>query len=1149
MRWARKILIGLSIATALIAVAIIILLTADLGRFKGNLEDYVSDATGRQFVIAGRFEPSIGDTIDLVVEDVRLANAAWGTTENILELQRLVVSVDTWSLLSGPIDVLNLEVEGLTVHVEKDPRSQQSSWSFGDAPSDSEDSDEVDEPFELPLWLRRARLQNIDINFGQGWLDEPRNVNISDASLSADDSELLSLALSGAAGDEPLRANGLIGPLSALLDGMGPRWELRLEVGDFGFSTDGTFRDLFSLDGPEIHAVMQGPLVERILGRFGLPSLARGSVDIAGDITEGPDGIDLRVEGAFGDLTTEISGRAKSLQTMDNLDLSVEIRGPDLQAIGELFDAGFLPSTGFVVDGDLVVAGNILELQSVAVSAGDARLELDGKLAPTEVDADAQLQLSASGPEVRDFLPTALAEKLPSAAFEVQAIAAGGLQHPQLRYLTAKLDGHELTVEGIVPAAADMTGLDIALAASGPNIDEIVEPWADGDILAEPYSLNTRITNAGAGFVLENLTFELANGSAALTGTSGTLPTLNGMDATIAISGEDLQALIEPWLDVALPDVSFGLNGRFIGARGALQLSNVTYYLGEARGSLDGTTGVLPSLDGLKLNTSVAGPDASRFAELLGGLEDNALLPARDFETRGAISKTSAGWSVNPWALRIGESQLELNGVLGDLDSAAGIDINIALSGPDIRRFLPNRDIDVPVPYEVDGGLRIGETDIELKEVDIRIGKATAWLDGRLPITAAMTNANFDVRVAGPNLERAGKAFNVDGLPPDPFRFEGAMNRDGQAYSVENLFAEFGENKVSGELAVEMGPRIRLTGRLDSEYLNLTALHDQDNDTAEADAETVVRDRVIPDTPLPLEILDLADVDVGLRMRQLVTDHFGVGEVELNVVMDEDRLHVDTTRVSLTNGGNLTASLDLLRTGEQSADVDVSVVAQQFRLRPPVDGDGNPINRPPGDLNLALAASGETVRDLAASADGSISLRQGEGDIDNDFSGYLMRDMVSQVFTAINPLATESKYTRLNCAFLELDVVDGVARSRVVGLQTDKLAVASVGTLNLATEALDFSFRVKQREGIGISLASVINPYFKVSGTLASPALMIDKRRGLVSGTFAALTGGLSILAQGVWDRYLSREDYCQAIIDALDAGEIPVWEGEPESP
>jgi hypothetical protein len=66
-----------------------------------------------------------------------------------------------------------------------------------------------------------------------------------------------------------------------------------------------------------------------------------------------------------------------------------------------------------------------------------------------------------------------------------------------------------------------------------------------------------------------------------------------------------------------------------------------------------------------------------------------------------------------------------------------------------------------------------------------------------------------------------------------------------------------------------------------------------------------------------------------------------------------------------------------------------------------------------------------------------------------------------------------------------------------------------------------------------------------VGGTLASPALEIDKKRGFFAGSIAALTGGLSILAQGVWDRYLSEDNYCQAVIDALESGELPVWEGE----
>lgn len=48
-----------------------------------------------------------------------------------------------------------------------------------------------------------------------------------------------------------------------------------------------------------------------------------------------------------------------------------------------------------------------------------------------------------------------------------------------------------------------------------------------------------------------------------------------------------------------------------------------------------------------------------------------------------------------------------------------------------------------------------------------------------------------------------------------------------------------------------------------------------------------------------------------------------------------------------------------------------------------------------------------------------------------------------------------------------------------------------------------------------ISVEGIVNPYVKMGGKLASPAFEIDKKCGLVSGTFAFLTGGLSILTQG----------------------------------
>lgn len=1083
MRWARRLLLAISLVVTLLGVATVVLLTIDLSRFRTNLEDYVSEATSRQFVIAGRFEPSIGKTFDLVAEDVRLTNADWGTAANILELERLVISIDTWSLFFGPIDVLDLEVEGLTLHIEQKPGTSRSSWSFGDAPVTLDNTVEPNRRFKLPLWLRQAHLQRISVTYGQGWLDVPRNITISKATLSEDERDLLKLDLSGVLGNDSIHAEGLVGPLSALLDGKGPRWELRATIGNFLISTAGTFRDLFSLQGPEIHATMQGPLAERVLGRFGLPPVARGPVDIVADLTENADGIDLRVEGAFGNLTAEVVGRAQSLREIGELRLQANIRGPNLQAIGELFDAGFLPSTEFAVDGGVVVAGDILNLQSIVVSVGDARLEMDGKLAPTTVDPDARMTLSASGPEIRDFLPPGLAVRIPSATFDIQGIAAGGIQQPVFRELTAILGGPDLTIASVT-----------------------------------------------------------------LTGSTGILPTLEGLDASISLNVADLQVMLDPWLEVAIPAVPFKLNGRIVESDGAFLLSNITYNVDDAHGKIDGTTGVLPSLAGLQVTTSLSGPDASRFAELLSDLEDSALLPASDFEMRGSFSKTADVWFVDPWRLRVGDSLMEMSGSLGDFVNPAGIDIEFTASGPDLRRFLPDRGIDVPVPYSVTGGMRFSETEIALKEVDLRVGETRAWFDGTVPASAEMTDVEFDVRIAGPNLGRIGRAFDIQNLPPDTFQFEGELKRSGDSYAIDNLIAVVGENDLSGNLVLETGPRLRLTGRLESTHLNLASLRVPSEDVAEPDEDAPTSDRLIPDTPLPLTVLDLADIDVNLHLQKLVTDLSDVGDVELNIAMQDDELHIDIVRAALSNGGTLTATLDVTRTNDVQADVRLSAVAEQFRLRPAIDGDGNPIDRPPQDLKLQLSGSGKTIRDLAASANGSLSLRLGAGDIDNDFEGYLMRDMVSQLFAAINPLSKDAKYTRVNCGFLEIDFVDGVARSRAVGLQTDKLVVASVGSVNLATEALDLSFRVKQREGVGISLAGVFNPYVKVGGTLASPTLQLDTKRGFLAGTLAVVTGGLSILAQGVWDRYLSQDNYCQAVIDAIESGEIPVWDGSATS-
>jgi uncharacterized protein involved in outer membrane biogenesis len=215
------------------------------------------------------------------------------------------------------------------------------------------------------------------------------------------------------------------------------------------------------------------------------------------------------------------------------------------------------------------------------------------------------------------------------------------------------------------------------------------------------------------------------------------------------------------------------------------------------------------------------------------------------------------------------------------------------------------------------------------------------------------------------------------------------------------------------------------------------------------------------------------------------------------------------------------------------------VVGNDFNLRKLLDEQGSEVERPPMDLDLELEGRGDSLHDLAGTANGSVRLNLAAGQLDNQLSGLLMRDVLAQVMGAINPLSQSTRYSRLECGIADLDIVDGVLTTNVLAARTPQLSVASVGTVNLTTEEINFSFRTRQREGIGVSVAGAINPFFRLAGTLGEPAIQVDARRGFFSGAIAALTGGVSILAQGVFDRYLAEDNLCEAVAAGLESGEL----------
>ncbi len=116
---------------AFIAVAAIVgvLSTMDFSTYRPLVAEKVKNATGREFEIGGDLRLSIGLAPAIVVEDVRLQNATFGTRAEMIKARRLEAEVALLPLLLGRVEIKRLALIGPDILLETDEQGR-GNWDF-----------------------------------------------------------------------------------------------------------------------------------------------------------------------------------------------------------------------------------------------------------------------------------------------------------------------------------------------------------------------------------------------------------------------------------------------------------------------------------------------------------------------------------------------------------------------------------------------------------------------------------------------------------------------------------------------------------------------------------------------------------------------------------------------------------------------------------------------------------------------------------------------------------------------------------------------------------------------------------------------------------------------------------------------------------
>ena len=374
----RTVAIGFGLFGVLLLGCLSYLAFADLGRHKQLIQDFVTGHTGRAFVIDGPLELKVLPVLTLRAENVRLANAHWGSKPQMVQVGHLSAQIGFWSLISGPIDVRTFELRDVTVLLERQ-RDGQANWMFAESPpADAEESAEPRTRTEFPIVIEKATFGNLRLTYRAA--GKPDLLARVDAmTIVPGQGGLLEFDGRGKVDLFPISLTGQAGPVDALLEGRDIRMDLSGRLGRLGLDVKGGFGALDPLDGASLRIKAHGEDVGAMLARFSLPVIANGALDIDLQLADAGQRTQLSLDASAGDLRLKTRGSLSGLY-LRGADLHLDATAADAARLAGVFGVEGLPAAPLTLSGHVIPTHKDLKFDGVTASLAGVTTRVDGIL-------------------------------------------------------------------------------------------------------------------------------------------------------------------------------------------------------------------------------------------------------------------------------------------------------------------------------------------------------------------------------------------------------------------------------------------------------------------------------------------------------------------------------------------------------------------------------------------------------------------------------------------------------------------------------------------------------------------------------------------------------------------------------------------------
>ncbi len=384
-------------------------------------------------------------------------------------------------------------------------------------------------------------------------------------------------------------------------------------------------------------------------------------------------------------------------------------------------------------------------------------------------------------------------------------------------------------------------------------------------------------------------------------------------------------------------------------------------------------------------------------------------------------------------------TDIEINGTINNLDT-----VITATASP----LLLINQADEAIQTQVNA--RLGSTNLTLN------GSISNWRDAPIP--------NMAFSVSGPGLEDVEKASGIALPTLPPFSMNSQVLKDGAEWVLKRFQGELGDSDIEGDIRVnpETSPPL-LYANVISKSLDLDDLagfvggQPDPNETATAEQREEASASNKDGKLLPSESFDLRPVTglingaVEYRAQSVRSPVWPIDSLDLRAEINGSSVSISPLTVGLASGtvaGN--AALDLSERPMRSEwDINIKQVSLKDVLSS-IGIDDDSFGKLGGEAKFW--ATGDSVAELASTANGGLFLLMTEGRLDALLAELMGLDVTESLILLIDP---EKTRTDINCAFIDVLSTQGVVEISTLVMDTDDAVVLGEGRVNLGNESLN----------------------------------------------------------------------------------------------